>query len=160
MKWFNFSLLSVAALAVSCATSSHNSISAISHSCCATNLATTATFTDKSLFQLDSKWTDDAGQSLALGALKGRVQVVVMFFASCTYACPIIVHDLQRIEAAFDVGMFGRIAERVKHQNRIEHRGHNARPIARRVLAFDHPTFGGGDARLTARHNAELIEQL
>jgi protein SCO1 len=35
-----------------------------------------------------------------LSGLRGRPQVVVLFFASCTAACPILVHDLQRIEAA------------------------------------------------------------
>jgi protein SCO1/2 len=68
--------------------------------CCATNLAPAVPFTDQSLYQLDSKWTNDFGHPLQLGAWRGRVQVVAMFFASCTYACPIIVHDLQRIEAA------------------------------------------------------------
>jgi protein SCO1/2 len=32
--------------------------------------------------------------------LKGLPQVILMFFASCQSACPILVHDLQRIEAA------------------------------------------------------------
>lgn len=56
--------------------------------------------TDKSLYQLDSTWTNDFDQPVKFGTLQGRVQVVVMFFASCTYACPIIVHDMKRIEAA------------------------------------------------------------
>ena len=36
---------------------------------------------------------------MKLDGLHTRVQVVTMFFASCTYACPIIVHDMKRIEA-------------------------------------------------------------
>ena len=68
-------------------------------SCCTTSLASAA-FTDKSLYQLDSTWTNDKGQALQLGQLRGRVQVVAMFFASCTYACPIIVQDMRRIETA------------------------------------------------------------
>jgi protein SCO1/2 len=68
-------------------------------SCCTTNPAATP-FTDKSLYQIESTWTNDFGHPLQLGALRGRVQVVAMFFASCTYACPLIVHDLQRIETA------------------------------------------------------------
>lgn len=76
-------------------------------SCCPVTNATNATnaipdvsFTDNSLYQLESSWTNDLGKTLRLGELKGRVQVVVLFFASCTYACPILVHDLKRIEAA------------------------------------------------------------
>jgi cytochrome oxidase Cu insertion factor (SCO1/SenC/PrrC family) len=33
-------------------------------------------------------------------ALRGRVQVVVMFFANCQYACPLLVHDMKEIESA------------------------------------------------------------
>jgi protein SCO1/2 len=55
--------------------------------------------TDKSIYQVESRWTTDAGKEIELEALSGRPQVVVMFFANCTYACPILVGDLQRIEA-------------------------------------------------------------
>ena len=69
--------------------------------CCAkTEPAATTTFSDKSLYQTESKWTTDANKQIQLAGLKGRSQVVVMFFASCQYACPILVHDLSRIEAA------------------------------------------------------------
>jgi protein SCO1/2 len=37
---------------------------------------------------------------LKLGELRGQPRVLAMFFASCEYACPIIVHDLKRLEAA------------------------------------------------------------
>ena len=70
-------------------------------SCCAKpEPAAAAAFSDKSLYQTESKWTTDAGKQIKLAELKGRPQVVVMFFASCQYACPILVHDLQKIEAA------------------------------------------------------------
>lgn len=93
------SALTCAAVVSGCTT--HSSDHTGAASCCTTNAepATTATFTDRSLFQLDSTWTNDAGQPLKLGKLRGRVQVVAMFFASCTYACPVIVHDMKRIEA-------------------------------------------------------------
>jgi protein SCO1/2 len=68
-------------------------------SCCAP-VEAAAAFSDKSLYQTESKWTTDAGKQIKLADLKGRPQVVVMFFASCQYACPILVHDLQKIEAA------------------------------------------------------------
>ena len=100
MKRIALLLFPFAAMAVSCATSPRDVASGGKASCCATNIETTSAFTDKSLYQLDSTWTNDSGQPVKFGALQGRVQVVVMFFASCTYACPIIVHDMQRIEAA------------------------------------------------------------
>ena len=99
MKRFTLLMLPLAVLAASCATSSRDAASAGKLSCCATNLVASA-FTDKSLYQLDSTWTNDANHVHKLGVLRGRVQVVAMFFASCTYACPIIAHDMQRIEAA------------------------------------------------------------
>jgi protein SCO1/2 len=67
--------------------------------CCA-QVESAAAFSEKSLYQTEAKWTTDAGKQIKLADLKGRPQVVVMFFASCQYACPILVHDLQKIEAA------------------------------------------------------------
>jgi protein SCO1/2 len=57
-------------------------------------------YTGKSLFQLDSVWTSDAGHRVKLGVFRGRPQVVAMFFASCQFTCPLTVSDMQRIEAA------------------------------------------------------------
>lgn len=93
-------LLMLPAAFLGCTTESRPRHAAATPSCCATHLAPATAFTDKSLYQLDSTWTNDAGQPVQLGHLQGRVQVVVMFFASCTYACPIMVHDLKRLEAA------------------------------------------------------------
>ncbi len=59
-----------------------------------------AAFTDKSLYQLDSLWTTDDNGQIKLSDLSGRPQVVAMFFANCQIACPIIVNDMKRIEAA------------------------------------------------------------
>jgi protein SCO1/2 len=69
--------------------------------CCSTHSATAAVepFTDRSIYQVESTWTTDHGKSLPLSQLRGRVQIVTMFFTSCRYACPIIVHDMKKIEA-------------------------------------------------------------
>jgi len=72
-------------------------------SCCAqTDVGAAAAFTDKSLYQTESNWTTDTGEQIKLAGLRGRPQVVVMFFASCQYACPILVNDLRKIEAALE----------------------------------------------------------
>jgi protein SCO1/2 len=76
--------------------------------CCVTNTAAAAKFTDKSLFQVESTWTNDAGKQTRLGDLRGKVQIVTMFFASCKYACPLLVRDMQRIEAALPEGIRAR----------------------------------------------------
>jgi protein SCO1/2 len=79
-------------------------------SCCAKATPTAAaTFSDKSLYQIESKWTADTGKQIKLADLKDRPQVVVMFFASCQYACPLLVHDLQKIEAALKPEQRGRV---------------------------------------------------
>jgi protein SCO1/2 len=69
-------------------------------SCCLSNVPAGGPFSDKSLWQLDSTWTNDSGNKVQLSSLRGRVQVLVMFFASCEYACPLLVHEMKQIEAA------------------------------------------------------------
>lgn len=68
--------------------------------CCSPASATTAALTpltDRSIYQIDATWTNDAGESVSLATLRGRPVVLTMFFASCEYACPILVNDMQRI---------------------------------------------------------------
>ena len=94
-----------------------SSIAAFAEGCCASKTVPAccakaepaAAFSDKSLYQTESKWTTDANKQIKLADLKGRPQVVVMFFASCQYACPILVHDLTRIEAALRPELRGKV---------------------------------------------------
>lgn len=67
---------------------------------CCRPLAAQTNYTDKSLYLLDSIWTSDTGRQVKFGVLRGKPQIVVMFFASCQYTCPLTVADMQRIEAA------------------------------------------------------------
>lgn len=50
-----------------------------------------------SLYALDATFTDDAGQPVSLASLRGHPVVLTMFFASCGYACPLLVSDMTRI---------------------------------------------------------------
>lgn len=52
--------------------------------------------TDRSLYQHDAVWTSDAGRPVKLASLRGQPVIVAMFFASCEYACPVLVKDVQR----------------------------------------------------------------
>jgi protein SCO1/2 len=54
-------------------------------------------FTEKSLYQLAGSWTNDFAQAFQLATLKGRPQIVVMFFSSCQYACPMLVYKMKQI---------------------------------------------------------------
>lgn len=57
-------------------------------------------FTRDSLYQLDAPFTTDAGAAFTLGELRGRPVIVAMFFASCNYACPLLVADITRMRDA------------------------------------------------------------
>lgn len=76
--------------------------------CCAALAA--APFSATSLYQTDVTFTTDAGQPLALGELRGRPVVLAMFFASCGYACPLIVSDMQAIREKLPAGIRERAA--------------------------------------------------
>ena len=68
--------------------------------CCAKELSASNSVSDRSLYQLDSAWTNDASAAIKMTSLGGRPQVVTMFFANCEYACPVLVHDMKKVEAA------------------------------------------------------------
>lgn len=59
--------------------------------------AVPAAYSPESLYQIGVTFTDDEGRSVALGTLRGRPVVIAMFFASCHYACPLLVADMTRI---------------------------------------------------------------
>lgn len=65
--------------------------------CCAP--LANAPFSKDSIYQADAVFTDDAGKTVRLGDLRGRPVVLTMFFASCGYACPLLVSDMQAIRA-------------------------------------------------------------
>ena len=76
---------------------------------CCRKVEASAPTTDKSLYQLESVWTSDVGTETKLEVLKGRPQVLAMFFSHCEYACPILLHDMKRIEAALPESLKGQV---------------------------------------------------
>jgi protein SCO1/2 len=68
--------------------------------CCAPELKPSAPLSARSLYQLDAKWTNDAGAAVQLASLRGKPVVLAMFFAQCEYACPMLVNDIKRLRAA------------------------------------------------------------
>lgn len=105
--WIFFLLVALIGLSSGCTTTpSHHSNAA----CCSSHNDVASTpFPDKSIYQLDSTWTNDVGRTLQLAALSGRIQIVAMFFSSCQYACPAIVHDMKRMENALPKELRGRV---------------------------------------------------
>jgi protein SCO1/2 len=69
-----------------------------------------AAFSKESIYQLDARFTDDSGRAFTLGELRGRPVVLDMFFASCGYACPLLVTDMQAIRAQLPAGVRERTA--------------------------------------------------
>jgi protein SCO1/2 len=52
---------------------------------------------ERSIFRLDTTWTDDGGKPMKLGDLRGAVQVVTFFYTTCESACPLTVKALQAV---------------------------------------------------------------
>ena len=71
-------------------------------SCCSSDMQNSeqVSFTDNSIYQVNSNWTNQFGNKVNIAELKGKTQVFSMIFANCTYACPIIANDMRRIEQA------------------------------------------------------------
>lgn len=67
-------------------------------SCCAEDIKSVH-YCDNSVYQLNSKWNNEMNRQVKLGDYKGHKVVMSMIFASCTYACPLIVNDMRKIEA-------------------------------------------------------------
>lgn len=77
--------------------------------CCVTAEKPAGPVSGLSIYNLDASWTNDFGAAVKLKSLRGRPQVITMFFASCEYACPVLAHDMKRIEAALPEDLRGRI---------------------------------------------------
>jgi protein SCO1/2 len=82
---------------------------ALAEAPCCKALAPNATYSDKSLYQLDSTWTSDMDKQVKLGVLRGRPQVVAMFFAQCEYACPILTSHIKHLEAGLPEALRGKV---------------------------------------------------
>jgi len=69
------------------------------HPCCHKQLEAAAPLPDRSIYQVESKWSNDASNTVSLSSLRGKPQIVAMFFAQCQFTCPILVHSMKQIEA-------------------------------------------------------------
>lgn len=71
--------------------------------CCAAEkpaATAAAPLSARSIYQLGATWTNDTGASVALSSWRGQPVVIAMFFASCEYACPLLVSDMARLRDA------------------------------------------------------------
>ncbi|HMP76129.1 MAG TPA: SCO family protein [Kiritimatiellia bacterium] len=94
--------LGQAALPLLCCVWALLALCAHADSCCASKPAPASeeeALPLDSVYQLESTWTNSTGAARPMGDLRGPHRIVVMFYASCTYACPMLVADLKKIEA-------------------------------------------------------------
>ena len=95
----NTTLFALATVLLQSGAASASETNVVTRACCMRPLAP-ATFTEKSLYQVQSKWTTDAGKEIKFSDLAGKPQVVLMFFSHCTTACPALVYHLRDIESS------------------------------------------------------------
>ncbi len=71
-------------------------------SCCSSDMPgmQQGSYSENSLYQVNSDWVNQFGEKVNIGDLRGKTQVFSMIFANCTYACPILANDMRRIEKA------------------------------------------------------------
>lgn len=55
-----------------------------------------------SIYQLEGDWIASDGEAAPLSRLGGSPVLVLLFYGTCDYACPLLVHDLQRVEALLE----------------------------------------------------------
>ena len=67
-------------------------------SCCSHNMDSEK-ISENSVYQLESVWKNESNKEIKLSDFKGKNVVIAMIFANCTYACPIIINDMKRIES-------------------------------------------------------------
>lgn len=72
-----------------------------SKECCTTSTdkgSASAKIPDESVYNLNSTWKTQRGESVPFNHFQGKVTVAAMVFTHCASACPRIVADIQRIE--------------------------------------------------------------
>lgn len=63
-----------------------------------------APLSDRSVYQLGGVWTDANGQPFRLAQLRGKPVLALLFYGTCQSACPILVRDIQRVDALLAPG--------------------------------------------------------
>lgn len=51
-----------------------------------------------SLYQVQAQFMDQDGRNLPFGSLQGQPVIITMFYASCPYACPVLLAKLKNLD--------------------------------------------------------------
>ena len=62
-------------------------------------LAGEAPASDRSLYSLPGAWTDQDDRPFELESLRGSAVLLVLFYGTCDSVCPVVVRDMQKVEA-------------------------------------------------------------
>ena len=85
-----------------------SNVSAPKPPCCREGLPP-GKYSEKSLYQLDATWTSDVDRKVKLEVLRGRPQVIALFFTNCEHSCPLIVADMKAIDKALPGTVRGKV---------------------------------------------------
>ena len=58
-----------------------------------------AVVASRSLYQIPGTWTDQNGRPFAWSSLRGSPVLLVLFYGTCDSICPVVVRDMQKVEA-------------------------------------------------------------
>jgi len=53
---------------------------------------------ERSLYQIPGSWTDQNGNRIELGSLRGDPVVIVLFYGTCDSVCPTVVRNVKKLE--------------------------------------------------------------
>ncbi len=62
--------------------------------------AAEAAATGDSIYLLGGTFTNQDGKRVSLEELRGKPVLISMFYATCPHACPMLISDIKRVEAA------------------------------------------------------------
>jgi protein SCO1 len=64
---------------------------------------------DRSIYNLDSRWTTQDGETVPLGSLTGKPAIAAMGYTTCKDMCPAIVADMMWVEKHLPPGAAARV---------------------------------------------------
>ena len=70
------------------------------HMCCVMDGADSSALPGNSVYQLESSWKNQDGKIVNISDLRGRIVIIAMFYSHCTFACPLTINDMKRVEAS------------------------------------------------------------
>jgi protein SCO1/2 len=108
MKSITLFILAILTAVTAFAVGETNKISAPKPPCCREGLPP-AKYSDQSLYKLDARWTSDVEREVKLEVLRGRLQVIALFFTNCEHSCPLIVADMKAIDRALPRAIRGKV---------------------------------------------------